>query len=126
MVAEGELIIEARVRTRSLATWVGTRSLPSKDRLKSGILAIMWRLPKSIALTIVKAPVLDPGKVFIHVIHNGSTLLNRKSYVKSVVINVGLGLTALRDRRQVVDVNTEGDGPRNAPLWYSSLNGKFI
>ena len=40
----------SKVIPRSLAQRVGTRSLPSRDRLKFGILAIIWRLPNSIIL----------------------------------------------------------------------------
>ena len=40
----------SKITPRSLAQRVGTRSLPSKDRRKIGILAIIWRLPNSISL----------------------------------------------------------------------------
>ena len=79
----------SKITPRSLAQWVGTRSLPSKDKSKFGILAIIWRLPRWIKeAAIIKAPVPDLSKVFVQVFHNRCALLTRKSYVKFVIINM--------------------------------------
>ena len=131
MITESKLVIKNP--PRSLVQCIGTRSLSSKDRLKFGILAIIWCLTNSEFSfwcikeeAIIKAPVPDLSKVFVHVFHNKCTLLNGKSYVKFVIINICLGFARLRNRGQVVDINIDQDGPKDAPLWHSTLNWKFV
>ena len=75
---------------------------------------------------IIKALVPDLSKVFVHVFHNRCTLLNGKSYIKFVVINICLEFAALGNRGQIAEINIEQDGPQGAPLRHSTLNWKFV
>ena len=129
MIVESKLII--KITPRSLAQ--RARSLPSKDRLKFGILAIIWRLPNNIILVFdaLRRRRLSKHQFLILVrsLFRSSTTdahCWQGKVMWSLLSSTCLGFARLRNRGQVVDINIEQDVLKDAPLLHSALNWKFV